>query len=136
VKILKRINYLFIILMFFLVLAACTVDESPKPPETFGKVNGKKIEVVMGTYEWEQQNFFTKTRVVADSGPPSEIVKDLKVKKVKPRSVVTIKFSDSSHPNINAYLWKGDKQGEKLQVKKNSFTGRDMEQKKLTLRLI
>ncbi|WML44840.1 hypothetical protein [Neobacillus sp. PS3-40] len=115
----KRINYLLIILLFFLALAGCTVEERQKPPETLVKINGKKVEVVMGTYEWEQQSLFTNKRIVADSGPPSQMVKDLKVIKVTPGSVANIKFSDGSHPNINAYLWEGDKQGEQLQVKED-----------------
>jgi hypothetical protein len=121
VRRMKRKNYFFTILLFFLALAGCTVEERPRPPETLVKINCKKIEVEMGTYEWEQQSLFTNKRIVADSGPPSEMVKDLKVKKVKPGSVANIKFSDGSHPNINAYLWEGDKQGEKLQVKEDKI---------------
>jgi hypothetical protein len=82
------------------------------------KISEKEIEVVRGTYNWKQQSLLKNTSIVVDSGPPSDIVKDLNVKKVRLGSVANIKFSDGSKPNISAYLWEGDKQGEKLQVKK------------------
>lgn len=116
-----RNKKLFILLMsaFFFIITGCS--NATEPPEAVATINGEKIEIVRGTYQWEKRGLFSNSTVIADAAAPFQIAADMKATLVKPGSAVSIEFSDGSAPQLDAYLWEGEERGKELSSKETQI---------------
>lgn len=119
----KNKKYFFTILMLFLlIVVGCSNETKEEPPEAIVKINDENIETARGTYQWEKKRLLSNTTVIADAAAPFQIAEDMKAKIVEQSSVANVEFNDGSQPQLQAYLWEGEKRGEELPLNQHYIT--------------
>jgi uncharacterized protein YfaS (alpha-2-macroglobulin family) len=119
----KNKKYFFAILMLFLlIVVGCSNETKEEPPEAIVKINDENIETARGTYQWEKKRLLSNTTVIADAAAPIQIAEDMKAKIVEQSSVANVEFNDGSQPQLQAYLWEGEKRGEGLPLNQHHIT--------------
>ncbi|WP_141992578.1 hypothetical protein [Bacillus sp. B4EP4a] len=119
----KNKKYFFAILMLFLlIVVGCSNETKEEPPEAIVKINDENIETARGTYQWEKKRLLSNTTVIADAAAPIQIAEDMKAKIVEQSSVANVEFNDGSQPQLQAYLWEGEKRGEELPLNQHHIT--------------
>jgi hypothetical protein len=115
----KKSLFILLSTILFIISGCSSLNE---PPDAIATVNDKDIEISKGSYHWEEKGIFSNKAVVADAAAPHQIAEQLETKIVDQGSVVNIKFSDNSKPQLNAYLWGSEKRGKELSLKENHLT--------------
>lgn len=85
---------------------------SNDPPSAVGEADGQKIELIKGSYQWNN--------AIADAPSPDDLVKNTTVYVVKPNAELTLNFIGDKPDNVWAGLWKNQNNVE-LPVKGDAF---------------
>lgn len=115
-------SFFAILMLLLFIVVGCSNETKEEPPEAIVKINDKNIETVRGTYQWKKKSLFSNTTVIADAAAPFQIAEDMKAKIVEQRSVANVAFNDGSQPQLQAYLWEGEKRGEELPLNQHHIT--------------
>lgn len=107
----------FLLAMIMATLLGCQNEpkEPKEPPNAYLEVDGKKIDLTKGGYQWEIGKGVEREVTVADTASPDQIAENLAEIKVKNEARVV--FSDESEPQIIAFLWEKDKRTSELLTK-------------------
>jgi hypothetical protein len=116
----KCIKYIVAVLLLFIIVGCSGGAGTDGPPEAVIEINNETIETSKGSYHWET-GFITKRSVIADTPAPFQIAEDMEAKVIPQGSNSSIEFSDGSNPNLNVYVWEGEKRGQELVLNQNQF---------------
>lgn len=119
----KNMNILLILLIFFILGVGCSTNPNKieEPPDMIVAINGKKLEVAKGTYQWESKGLFENTVTIADAAAPFQIAAEMNAETIQQGSIANVTFSDDSKPEIDAYLWEGENRSEELPIEHDNF---------------
>lgn len=113
-----RIKTLLLMLLCSIILISSGCSSSSEPPDALITIDEKTIELTKGSYHWEEDGLFSTNKIIADAAAPYQIAKNLDAEIVNKGSIAQMKFSDNSKPQLQAYLWEGERRGKEL-----SFNG-------------
>jgi hypothetical protein len=87
------------LLLSLLCVIGCSkaAFNSDEPPNAVGDVNGKQIQLIKGSYRWNN--------AIADAPSPDNLVKDKIVYVVKPNAKLTLDFDGKNPKTVSAGLW-------------------------------
>jgi hypothetical protein len=120
----KITKFIFaLVTVMLLIITGCSGGTGKEePPEAIVEINDGTIETSKGTYKWETQVFLSKNVVIADAAAPFQIAEEMEARIVPQGSIANIKFSDTSKPQLNVYLWEEEKRGKELSLIRNQLT--------------
>lgn len=118
----KKISYVLSLLWIVFSISGCSTISEQEPPDAVVVIDDDEMEMMKGGYQWETKGLFSNSAVIADAESPYQIAKNIDSVEIQSNSKGNVEFNDESEPQIQAYLWEGDIQGDELLVNDREIT--------------